>query len=62
MNFSTFPEDEDEDDEKVIPKTASSGRGQKINAHVRLFSNPEYITVVTSDSAISKSYRQCVKT
>ena len=33
MNFSTLADDEDadedEDDEKVIPKTASSGRGQK---------------------------------
>ena len=28
MNFSTLA-DEDEDDEKVIPKTASGGRGQK---------------------------------
>ena len=32
MNFSTLAEDEDEDDdEKVIPKTASSGRGQKFS-------------------------------
>ena len=33
MKFSTLAEDEDEDDEKVIPKTASGGRGQKEVLH-----------------------------
>ena len=39
MNFSTLAEDEDEDDEKVIPKTASGGHGQKYVPY-SLWDNP----------------------